>query len=638
MAPHLVRLSPVIMDTTAPIVVTSKAERDSALKELIIAWAHDATTGEARYILELGPERRGAKCGCICPSCAQPLIGVNVAKTTFRQRPHFRHRKGVAKWDCAIVAARAALLRGLQQQGYIDLPARSFGFSDIGLSGHDYQAWATRPAERVSISDMYFADRVRAVLTLASGRQLEVLLTGSLDGGESAHPLEPGRALILLQVDDPEVSLMDPQDIRRHLTLRPDVICWNSHWDDAQLQLEAKSGVQSQIQEHLDSLPMDLVLPPDMPPELKRETVLHYLVKELLLEAGEVWTPAMELHPQVRASDGSWVTRKWSLPVERHVLSNVVLERRLGMLRPDLMCESHVVRGLGLSPFLIEVAVSSHVRGERLQKIRGQKLACLEIDISRFGGRVTREQLKELVVRECTTKTWIYHPLVAEASERLGAEIERDLQRIVELEKEAGAIAGAKSTPVTSIGQAYMRSVEALLQLQTVHWKAYGAEQASDEALRQAKECVLRQARLLTECGVPGGDGIELYMWDGLLARLLSLKTNTGVGVRQDDGFHVLNAAMSFDGITKPVAPLLLAAAKAFKTPMTQEQHFQCKDWRQKIANALGSTGASYQRDTKFDRLLGLVFPELVEALFNTSPRGLAMFAARRGSPEYRQP
>lgn len=618
------------MDTTAPLVVTAKASADRPLSDLVIAWAHDAQTGEARYIMELGADRRGGKCGCICPSCAQPLTGVNIAKTTFRRRPHFRHQKGAAKLDCAIVSARAALLRGLTEQGYVDLPARSFRSSDIGLSGQGYQAWVTRPGERVAISKIQFVDRVRAVLMLANGRQLEVLLTGSLEGHDVDEEVEPGRALILLQVDDPEVSLMDPQDIRRHLTLRPDVICWKSHWDDAELKLEAAGEVERQIQEHLDTLPDDLMLPADMPPELKRETVLHYVVKELLLEVGEVWTPAVTLNPQVRAADGTWITRKWTLPYERHALRNIVLEKRLGLLRPDLMCESHVEGGMGLSPFLIEVAVTSHVVGERLQKIRDQKLPCLEIDISRFGGRVTREKLKELVVREHAAKTWIYHPGVAEMKSRFSAEIDQELQRILLLEEEAREMAGARSSPVSQVAQNYLQAVIELLQLQTVQRQVFGAEQNKDRELAQSKEAVRRQARFLAECGIPGGDAIELYGWDGLLARLLSLKENRGVGIRQDDGFHALNAAMDFDGISRPEAPLLLAAAKAFKTPMTMEQRRRCSAWRKKIANSLGPNGVMYQRDTKLDRLLGLIFPELREALFNTSPKGLSEFAARR--------
>ena len=163
-------------------------------------------------------------------------------------------------------------------------------------------------------------------------------------------------------------------------------------------------------------------------------------------------------------------------------------------------------------------------------------------------------------------------------------------------------VAGARSSPVSQVAQDYPQAMIELLRLQTVQSKVFGTEQNKN----RGKEAVRRQARLLAECGTSRADAIELYGWDGLLARLLSLKETRGIGIRQDDGFHALYAAMDFDGLSRPEAPLLLAAAKAFKTPITMEQYRRCSAWRNKIAGSLKSNGVMCHRDTKLDRPLRL--------------------------------
>lgn len=628
------------MDPKSPLLVSPRGSGESALKDLIIAWAHDAFTGEAKYIMELGPDRAGGNCDCICPSCEQPLTGVNVAKTHYKRRPHFRHQKGSARLDCAIVAARAALLRGLEDQGFIDLPDRRYQVKGCGLSGADYSGVSVRNAERATVQSVHYVDRVRAVLTLADGRQLDVILTGihqsTINGEGDPSKSTAGRALIELQVDDPEVSCMDPDEIRKHLTLNSGLICWRSHWEDDALRIQAQGDLEQQILDHLDAPPEGLDLPDDMPSELKRETVLHFVVKELLREAGEIWTPPITLNPQASLADGTWITRKWILPTERHVLSNIVLERRLGLLRPDLVCDSVVMGGHGHSPLLIEVAVTSHVKGDRLAKIKGMNFACLEIDISRLGGKVTRAQLKELVVQEFSFKSWVHHPQAAEVTAKFAEEMDAEVKRTAELESErlekAQELDRARNTPLATLAQTYLAAVTQLLEAQTEQMSKAGAHPALDVQVEARKRAVKHQVELLARCGITGAGEASFCGWEGLLARLLSMQADRQIGVRQPDGFHVLNAALDFDGIRRPEAILLVAAAKAFKIGLTEEQMLRYKAWRHRIALAFGDNALHYQRDTRHDRLLSMLFPELREALYNTSPAGLAPFAARRAA------
>ena len=68
------------MASTTSIKQVSRDKARAELRELVIAWATDADTHRATYILELGPERSGAKSRCLCPGCGGPLVAVNNAK------------------------------------------------------------------------------------------------------------------------------------------------------------------------------------------------------------------------------------------------------------------------------------------------------------------------------------------------------------------------------------------------------------------------------------------------------------------------------------------------------------------------------------------------------------------------------
>lgn len=141
--------------------------------------AHDEKTGEPRYIMELGADHRGSRSGCVCPSCPSPLTAVNAAKAEFIRRPHFRHPPGTEKQSCSIVAARFALLKEVQADGWLQLLQLRRRVTAIGLSGHTYETWVSATPQRVRVADIDFQDHTRAVLTLDDGRRIRVLLTGS---------------------------------------------------------------------------------------------------------------------------------------------------------------------------------------------------------------------------------------------------------------------------------------------------------------------------------------------------------------------------------------------------------------------------------------------------------------------------
>jgi len=140
------------MGGTANLVVQRGSAPRQTLAELVMAWARDTETGEPRHILELGVDRRGAKCGCECPSCGLALTAVNAAKEEFVKRPHFLHPEGAERNACMLLTARAALLRQRQVDGWLELPRRRVSSKVAGLSGQFHEAWVELPAEKLHIN------------------------------------------------------------------------------------------------------------------------------------------------------------------------------------------------------------------------------------------------------------------------------------------------------------------------------------------------------------------------------------------------------------------------------------------------------------------------------------------------------
>ena len=606
------------MASTTSIKQVPRDKARAELRELVIAWATDADTHLATYILELGPERSGAKSRCLCPGCGGPLVAVNNAKSQYKVRPHFRHHQGANNKDCAIVAARMAILRTMTELGWIDLPARARSTSLKGLDGRDYEGMASRPPERVRVIRAEFSDCAPAVLHLEDGRQITVLLRGeAAPTDDSPHT----GAVIVIEVDDPAVALMDPQQLRERLSLNAGA-CWHQHWDDAAILEEATRQARETAIDHLALAPDGLDLPSDMPAELKSETVLHYVVKQILKEAGELRTPAdvvyVEAESEIRCHNTTW-----RLPEQHLALSEVELEKRLGLTRPDLVCKAIDTAGDYSYPSLcIEVTVSNTISQERRNRIREVGLPALEIDLSALQGRITLGRLKHLVVTATYVKKWIYNPVVT--------------QKFLELEKEVKASAAAEDEAIEE-ERAERRRVNAiplqeaadryldmayiyflLLQDTGDSWPAAGSSKGS--ALAEARQALSEQAMLLASKGYPGADEDDFVHPSGVLEALLSLKLDRGLARKLNTGFQVLNALMAGGkGIANAQTPLFLAAAKAFELPLTETQQDTVERWRGEVITRIKTIQGSYVRTCAYDPLLGALFPELQKSLAQTT-------------------
>lgn len=572
------------------------------LADLVMAWAQDAETGEPRYILELGADRRGAKSGCVCVGCGEPLTAVNAAKTQFILRPHFRHPDGVEHGDCLVLAARAAAVRQFHEAGWVDLPRRRMSANVAGLSGEFYDAWVERPPEKLQISQVDYRDRAAAVFTFADGRQLRVDLTGSPARTDSVAASALG-ATVLIAVDDPEIAAMDPAEVRKRLTLLPEPLCWRAHWADAEMLAEARRKAHGDAVLYLDEVPDGLVLPGDMDPALKRETVLHYEAKRILMEQGRVAVPGYELDLAV-ANNPVPLTASWSLEPDVLALELIELEQPFDDIVPDISCKAWPVDGGRVFwPTFIEVTVTNAIDEARCARIRSKGHLALEIDLSLAGGRVTRDELRRLVVDELATKRWIYHPKIEEQRRAL----------LLQLEAHAQRRAAILATPITEIGREYLDCVMASLrECKRLEECGESAGAISESALDEALAAAIHK---LVIHGYPeAGDGDLIYP-HSILDRILSIQHDEGVGYRLKTGQAVLNAILQDRGAERSFHSLYFIAALAFKPRLTETQRQWFDTWRAHVRDSIRAGETTFRRDPVYDRLLAVLFPPLAEAL-----------------------
>jgi hypothetical protein len=606
------------MTRTGKLVVRSDGqERGLATAELVMAWARDVATGEPRYILELGPERRGAQCACECVSCGLALTAVNAAKATFKMRPHFRHPDGAERSECVVLAARAAILSHFRNDGWLDLPRRRKTSRAVGLSGEYYEAWVESPAERVHITSVNFHDRTMATLTLADGRTLRVALTGTI--GDESVVDEQGLPvpMILLDVNDPAVASMSPEEIRRGLRLLPDSIRWCGHWSDFDLQAQADRAAQEAVH-FLDKIPDGLDMPDGLDAALKRETVLHYEVKNILAKALEVMAPAMEALVEVRAPRGRILRERWAAAAQMLELTHVKLEHRFGRLVPDVICEGWAEGGNWLNPLLIEVTVTNHIDEERLERIRGTNASALEIDLSLAGGRVSREELRQLVVEEVATKRWLNFPELNFQQDRLQKKLEGQAEEEFRVIAEhAGRHKERRSRilamPITEIASEYLAAVTTLCYL-----NEDSADDESDEYKQfefSARERVADAADKLAVRGFPEAGDSNLIGGRGILSRILSIRFDKGVGYRVDSGMQVLNAIRQSKGSSRSYNTLYFIAARIYKPRLSDEQKRWLDEWTDEVKASIKAGELTYLRDSAYDRLLSLLFPEMDKSL-----------------------
>lgn len=615
------------MNTQIQVQSQSEAPPDG-LPDLIMAWARDAENGEPRYIMELGAERRGSRSGCVCPSCLAPVTAVNAARAEYIRRPHFRHPPGTEKQSCSIVAARFALLKEVQADGWLQLPQLQRKVTAIGLSGHKYETWVSAAPQKVRVSDVDFQDHTRALLSLDDGRRIQVLLTGSATVSSTDEIL----ACLTLHIDDPRASSLSPEELRKRLTLMPEWLCWQSHWEDRALEAQARGLLEGQMDDAIDAPPPDLDLSA-VPAELHRETVLHFLAKQILGDAGKIRAPAIHHEVSKRAGPGVDVTRTWYKPETTYTLTNVKLECRLGHVVPDIVCEARDEDGNVFPRLCIEITVTNPIDEERKARLRQEGSSTLELDLSRTGGRLTKAEFQDMLVRETSFKNWIWHSEGWAALVELQRQVDEEVQRtLIKAETARKLRAEALAMDAGEIGQQYLGAMASYLEQQDL--LDAGAPGALGEAVEAARVETMRLADLLGFHGYFGKTDLTKSQAVRVLSRFLSLKHDRGIGFKYATGFEVLNSIWQLKDRNRQDIPMYMAAARHWKIRLNEKQGESVRAWRETIIASLKAGETTYLRSSGNDRLLTLLFPDLAKVLATTT--GIALLS--RFAPNLSRP
>lgn len=321
--------------------------------------------------------------------------------------PHFRHLRYTPANNCRLLVARAALLYRLGEARIDRFPPRKLRGEVRGLYGGSYVRESVIEEQLARVVATDIEDQVTAVLTLADGNQVLVRLSGSVDVSPDGHRLPT----IVIAADDPAVANMSAEELRTRIQQ----LVLDGQWVGPELD---RSGIEPQLQaqaladavEALDAVPTEAE--PEIGLTPTRETLLHWTAKELLRELKSVVVPDIELPWE------DWMHVAGVTPFDLMQdggdvpLDDIRLEKQLGRTRPDLLAEMYGEPEEYFSgPIAIEVTVTHPIDRARLERIRAEDVACLELDLSGLPRDTTRTHLRNLLHHGNVPSYWVHHPV-----------------------------------------------------------------------------------------------------------------------------------------------------------------------------------------------------------------------------------
>jgi hypothetical protein len=610
------------MSRRAKLFVRQSAQEErSALSDLVMAWARDIETGEARYILELGPERRGAKSGCQCAHCGLPLTAVNAAKAEFIKRPHFRHPEGAAESvTCRVLAARGAILRALRDEGWIQLPGRRRSSRFAGLSGDAYDAHAEYPAERRRITDLDLRDRALAVLTLDDGRTVRVLLTGSANGTADVLDADglPVPTLVM-DVAEAGVAAMSPEDIRKRLSLLPERLTWVRHWRDAELDEQARHAAFADAASHFDAAVGGEQVPSDQEPTETRAHLLREAVGAVLLAAGRIWVPGWAAVARTADRFGRNTGDK-KVSVPPHWVQ--LLKDADGGDSLKFTAQPVFEGASRMEPLVV------HLAGDPTGPTRGRGTNVLEIDLTCAGRGLTTASLHGIVVDALLPKRWLAVEQQKQLEERLRLELEEEEVR------QAAARVATQLDLDERCARLRNLTFDELVNEYLLAARDWFDELAVDRGGLDGSELKAARARfdaarrLLKQHGYPEADAEQFADAHGLLVGLLSIRLGRPLAGIRTMG-DVLAAHLPHRvNTTFPNHTLFLIALHVFSPPLSSEEKEFAEEWATRVRESLRRGEEEYERTGVYDRVIALLLPEM--------SGGLEKRAGRRPRPHER--
>lgn len=132
------------------------------------------------------------------------------------------------------------------------------------------------------------------------------------------------------------------------------------------------------------------------------QTSLHLLAKDILLEEKSILLPKVEIHFYDHGGSYKEVLISDEIFIE---VDNVVLEKKQGEIIPD------VIAYCGDKKFYIEIYVTHKIDDNKKKKIIKEDVSTIEIDLSEIDRYISKEMLKDILLKETNCKQWIYNTI-----------------------------------------------------------------------------------------------------------------------------------------------------------------------------------------------------------------------------------
>ena len=147
---------------------------------------------------------------------------------------------------------------------------------------------------------------------------------------------------------------------------------------------------------------------------------------------------------------------------------------------------------------------------------------------------------------------------------------------------------------------------------------AAGQSAPESDAWQRPHSVVEEAIHALGVYGYAGASSMDQNPLRTIIARILSIRCGTGVEYKFDNAWAVINAIRCDRGVSAlKWHTLYLIAIRTYQPILTNEQAEKVAQWRAGVKSSIESGDTTYVRDTVYDRLIGLLFPETRTALNN---------------------
>lgn len=602
-------------------------DRRAGCEEPLLLWAvRDSSKRTFVHVGMLTSAEKGSACQCLCRSCGEHLVAINIGKPASHfdkprtQRKHFKHFHSISgASQCLSSVAKFLALQLFVEQDAIYLPPRHRTVSRVSPTGITVYAQQEIPGRLVEVKSCEWVDDVSAILRLKDG--LELLVT------VRAHQRidDAGRSVCVLSlagVCDPAIASWDSDKILQHLRMPGCGMDWNSHWDDSELDAQQDGDLAEQEDLLLGGIPKEWL--DNLEGKQVNETILHWLIKKTVAETGILNVPAFSIPVRQEMPDGFIAEETAICSGGVLQLDDIRLERRFDTMVPDVMCRARKMGSNGPAvDLLIEAAVTNYINDDKRKKIEASDVACIQIraDLFSGAGTVYVSAIEKIICSDASVKEWIVHPWIAgevtKAKRRL-AERARRIQNGINakaaakrlhldaerkrLEDRARLKSWLKTTTDLALSKGYLKALKASWAGQPV--PQMGTEPVALTDLWDELKC--RK--------IVGANRQSIEPRGCLLNTLVRIKEEA-LGAKGGALIDLLVKAVSYDWMAAGNPLVIMFALKRNKPLMTPSQAETFREYCARLETAVQNSDVRVCRLTEHDRLYALLFPEIAPDL-----------------------